>query len=257
MAEFITSDALSTRHGFFTRKGGVSDGIYGSLQCGWGAKEDSRENVEANRGRAAQALGVAPDRLISHYQVHSADAVTVIAPWDPADAPEADGMATDRPGIALGVLAADCAPVLLEDVPAGVIGACHAGWKGALGGVIEATIAAMNDLGAQTPRITAVVGPCISQASYEVGPEYVDRFLDDDPESSRFFSGSANEGRAMFNLAGYALSRLRAAGVGTADALWRCTYAEPDLFFSNRRAFHRGENDYGRLLSAIVLEDTP
>ena len=255
MAEFLTAEALTARHGFFTRRGGVSEGIYGSLQCGWGAKEDDRENVAENRARAARALGVKEGNLVSEYQIHSAEAVTVIEPWDPADAPEADGMATDRPGVALGVLAADCAPVLFEDAAARVVGACHAGWKGALGGVIEATVAAMEGLGADRARIAGVVGPCITQRSYEVGPEYVERFLDDDPENGRFFAGSANEGRAMFDLPGYALSRLRSAEIGRAEALYRCTYAEPDLFFSNRRALHRGEGDYGRLLSAIVLED--
>lgn len=254
----LTSPLLTAAHGFFSRQGGVSTGIYGSLQTGWGARDDTPHNVAENRARVAAALGVPPERLISEHQHHSATALRVVEPWDPADAPEADGMATATPGLALGVLAADCAPILLEDAAAGVVGACHAGWKGALGGVIAATIAEMTGLGAARDRIRAAIGPCIGPDWYEVGPEYAARFAAADPANARFFRPSphsaADAGRALFDLPAYCLDRLRAEGVADAQWIGRCTYAEPDLFFSNRRALHRGEGDYGRLISAIVLD---
>lgn len=257
-AEALTAPELTAPHGFFTRRGGVSGGIYASLQCGWGAKADARAHVAENRARVAHRLGVAPDRLATLYQAHSAEALVVGAPLDPAAAPEADGLVTATPGLAIGALSADCAPVLFEDAAAKVIGACHAGWKGALTGIIEATVAAMAGLGAERQRITAVIGPCIGPASYEVGPEYVARFTAADPANARFFAPahraeSAAKGHAQFDLPAYALARLAAAGVGRARWLGRCTYAEPEMFFSNRRALHQGEDDYGRLIAAITL----
>lgn len=256
----ITSTRLTSPHGFFTREGGVSSGIYGSLQCGFGAKEDPAENVAENRKRAAVTLGAAPERLTTLYQVHSARVETLDAPLAPGEQREADGLVTKAAGLAIGALAADCAPVLFEDVTAGVVGACHAGWKGALGGVIEATVDAMIALGASSGAIRAVVGPCIGPGAYEVGPEYVERFVAADPANDRFFTpakdpGRAASGHAQFDLPAFALSRLAAAGVENADWVGRCTYSEPDLFYSNRRALHRGEPDYGRLLSAIMRAD--
>lgn len=257
-ATALTAPEMRSPHGFFTRQGGVSGGIYASLQCGWGATADPHDHVAENRARVARRLGVAPDRLATLYQAHTAEALAIDAPMDSAAAPKADGLVTATPGLALGALSADCAPVLFEDAAAGVIGACHAGWKGALTGIIEATVAAMAALGAAPARTTAVIGPCIGPASYEVGPEYVDRFTAADPANARFFTpalcaASAAKGHAQFDLPAYALSRLAAAGVGQARWLGRCTYAEPEMFFSNRRALHRGEDDYGRLISAIAL----
>ena len=259
MIQPLTSARLRARHGFFTRQGGVSEGIYASLQGGWGAKGDPRANVAENRARIAAWLGTAPTHLISNYQVHSAVTTIIDAPPAPADPCEADGLATRTPGLALAALSADCAPVLLEDAEAGVVAACHAGWKGALDGIVEATVAAMVQQGADPARIAAVIGPCISQESYEVGPEYVARFTAADADNARFFADGPDpaaraEGRAQFDLPGYVLSRLVSAGVENAEWIGRCTYAEPDLFFSNRRALHQNEPDYGRLISAIILD---
>ncbi|MEM0922197.1 MAG: peptidoglycan editing factor PgeF [Pseudomonadota bacterium] len=245
MTEPILADPLrGLAHGFFTRLGGVSPGIYTSLNGGQGSA-DSSDAVAENRRRIAASLRV--ETLISVHQIHSAEAVIVTEPWD--ERPRADAMVTDRPGLALGVLTADCAPVLLADHAAGVIGAAHAGWKGALGGVLEAVTAAMEGLGAR--RITAVVGPCISQQAYEVGPEFFDRFAADDPETAHFFAGGSGD-RLQFDLPGYVMARLRAAG---AEASWtgHCTYGDAARFFSYRRSVHRGEGDYGRLVSAIAL----
>lgn len=255
--EALTSALLAAPHGFFTRRGGVSQGLYDSLNCGYGAKEDPAEAVTENRRRVAQALDVAPDRLLTVYQVHSAKAVIAQTPWAPDSAPQADGMATNQPGLALGALSADCAPVLLEDRAAQVVGACHAGWRGALDGVIEATLEAMERLGAARGRIRAAIGPCIGPEAYEVGPEFVERFTAADPANDAFFRAAANEparaaGKARFDLPGYALLRLSAAGVAEAAWIGRCTLADEARFFSNRRAVLRGEADYGRLISAIA-----
>ena len=247
--EIITSDRLAPfRHGFFTRAGGASSGVFAGLNCGTGSS-DQAEIVAINRARAAQALGVDHDRLVSLRQVHSARAVTLDAVPDPR--PEADAMVTATAGLALGVLTADCQPVLLADAQARVIGAVHAGWRGARDGVLEAAVDAMVALGAQRGGIRAVIGPTISQRNYEVGPEFLEDFLMDDPENARFFAGGQGD-RVHFDLPAYGLARLRAAGV---DAEWtrHCTYAEPDRFYSFRRATHAGEADYGRLLSAIRL----
>ncbi|MEL6478473.1 MAG: peptidoglycan editing factor PgeF [Pseudomonadota bacterium] len=245
MTEPIRAAALEgLRHGFFTREGGVSEGIYASLNGGQGSK-DRPEAVAENRRRIAAALEV--ETILSVHQIHSARAVTVSGPWQ--ERPQADAMVTRTPGIALAVLAADCAPVLFADRDAGVIGAAHSGWKGAIGGILEATLAAMRELGAE--RISAVVGPCISQRSYEVGPEFFDQFEAEDPDNAAFFAQGAGD-RMQFDLPGYVLARLRAAG---AEAEWtgHCTYADARRFFSYRRATHLGEADYGRLVSAIAL----
>lgn len=254
----IRSQALETlapqglRHGFFTRAGGVSDGIYRGLNAGVGS-QDSRENVAENRARIAATFGVAPQNLLSLYQVHSPDALIVRESFG-AERPKADALVTDRPGLALGVLTADCGPVLYADGEAGVIGAAHAGWKGALTGILESTIAAMETLGARRERIVAVLGPSIGPDNYEVGPEFVDRFTAVSADNGAYFRPSPRPGHALFDLARYTLDRLARAGVA-AHGVDRCTYAEEENFFSYRRATHRGEGDYGRQISAIVLED--
>lgn len=239
------------RHGFFTRAGGVSEGIYRGLNAGVGSN-DAPEKVAENRARIANWMGVAPTHLVTLYQVHSADALVVREPFS-GDRPKADAMVTDTPGIALGVLTADCGPVLFADPQAQVIGAAHAGWKGAFTGVLEATIEAMEKLAAKRENITAVLGPSISAANYEVGPEFVARFVDADPANAVWFKPSAKDGHSMFDLNGYTVDRLSKAGV-IASMLSRCTYAEEELFFSYRRTTHLGEPDYGRQISAIALE---
>lgn len=249
--EILTSDLLGgVRHGFFTRRGGASSGVYEGLNCGPGSR-DQAVAVRMNRARVAEALGVAPDRLLSLHQVHSARAV-IAGPEGWTDRPEADGMATDRPGIALGILTADCAPVLFHDPEARVIGAAHAGWRGALDGVLEATIEAMESLGAQAGRVRAAVGPTISQRAYEVGQEFLDAFAVEDPSWLRYFANGMS-GRYQFDLPGFVLARLRAAGVAEAGGIGACTYSDPSRFFSFRRTTHAGEADYGRLISAITL----
>ena len=240
------------RHGFFTREGGVSTGLYGGLNVGLGSR-DERAAVLENRARVAAHLGVPPERLCTPHQIHSPRAVVVTGPW--TERPEADAVVTDRPGLALGVLAADCGPVLFADARAGVVGAAHAGWKGALEGVLEATIEAMTGLGADPARIVAVLGPSISQENYEVGPEFVGRFLAADARNERWFAPSTRQGHSLFDLNGYTVDRLGRAGV-RASQLGRCTYADERRFFSYRRTTHRAEPDYGRQISAIVLEDT-
>lgn len=244
--------APGVRHGFFTRRGGVSSNGYASLNCGFGSS-DRRDHVAENRRRVAAALGVADGALVTAYQVHSADAVSVSSPWVQGAAPHADGLATDRPGIALGVLAADCAPVLFADPQAGVIGACHAGWRGALSGITDSTIAAMEALGAARARISAAIGPCIAQASYEVGPEFRDAFLAEDPASERWFAAPSAGAQPYFDLSGYVHHRLKSAEIAEIAALACDTYAEEETLFSYRRACHRGEPDFGRMISAITL----
>jgi polyphenol oxidase len=241
------------RHAFFTRQGGVSEGIYASLNGGIGSSDD-QTRVRENRRRMTQALGVAPDALVSVYQIHSPTVLRVEAPW-PADQPRprADGMVTNLPGLALAIGTADCGPVLFADDEAGVIGACHAGWRGAFTGVLEATLAEMERLGAKRERITVVLGPMISQAAYEVGPEFVERFLDADRANERYFRPSGKEGHALFDLPAFIEARMKAAGVGTFANLGMCTYTDAERFYSYRRTTHRGEADYGRLISAIAL----
>ena len=250
--EILTAPELRpVQHGFFTRKGGASSGIFGGLNCGLGSSDQS-EIVSINRARVAEAMGVAVSHLVTVHQTHSADVATVDAPLTPAK-PKADAIVTATPGLALSILTADCQPVLFADPAAGVVGAAHAGWKGAMDGILEATVEAMVTLGASRAGITAVIGPCISQRAYEVGPEFIDRLLDEDPENQRFFAGGTDPDHPMFDLPAYGLSRLRAAGVG--EALWsgHCTYSDPDRFYSYRRTTHAGEADYGRLISAIRL----
>ena len=247
--EIITSPALTAQHGFFTRKGGASSGIFAGLNCGTGSS-DQAEIVAINRTRVAEAMGVTPDALVTVNQVHSPDVVTVTGPL--ADRPRADAMVTAMPGLALAVLTADCQPVLFADAQAGVIGAAHAGWRGALDGVLEATVAAMEALGARREAISAVIGPCISQAAYEVGPEFLDAFRDDDPANTRFFANGAGD-RLLFDLPGFGLHRLRTAGVGQAEWVRHCTYRDSERFYSFRRTTHSGEADYGRLISVIRL----
>jgi YfiH family protein len=250
MLEILTSDALGPlRHGFFTRKGGASSGVFEGLNCGTGSS-DQAQAVQMNRARVAAAMDLGPDHLVSVHQVHSADVITVSAPL--AERPRADAMVTDRPGIALAVLTADCQPVLFADAEAGVIGAAHAGWRGARDGVLGATVDAMEAIGARRDRIAAVIGPTISQAAYEVGPEFLETFLDEDPQNARFFAGGQGD-RVQFDLPAYGLHRLRAAGVGHAEWTRHCTYSDPSRFYSYRRSTHRNEADYGRLLSAIRL----
>ena len=239
------------RHGFFTREGGVSSGPYRSLNCGVGSHDD-RAMVFKNRARAARALGITHEGLATPYQIHSAEAAVVDKPWAPGQGPKADAVVTARPGIAVGVGTADCGPILFADAEARVVGAAHAGWRGALGGVLESTVAAMEGLGAARHRIVAVLGPMISQRNYEVGPELIDAFIAADAANQRFFKPSERPGHGLFNLPGYINARLTRAGILAAD-LGLCTYADEERFFSYRRATHRGEADYGRLLAAIVL----
>lgn len=240
------------RHGFFTREGGVSTGLYAGLNTGLGSADD-RGAVLENRARVARALGVAPDRFVTAYQVHSPRVHVVEEAWAAGEGPQVDALVCRQPGIAIGVSAADCGPLLFADARARVVGAAHAGWKGAFGGVIEATLAAMEAEGANRADIVAVLGPTISQAAYEVGPEFVARFAADDPASTVFFRPSERDGHALFDLPGYIGARLRAAGVGQAGDVGLCTYADEARFFSFRRATHRGEPDYGRLVAAIAL----
>ena len=249
MLNIITSTALAPKHGFFTRKGGASSGIFAGLNCGYGLSDQS-EVVAINRARVAEAMGVADTHLVTVHQTHSAIALPVSGPL--TIRPEADAMVTATRGVALGILTADCQPVLFADSAAGVIGAAHAGWKGAKDGVLEATIDAMEALGARRANIHATIGPCISQAAYEVGPEFYEGFTDDNPETRRFFANGAND-RMLFDLPAYGLSRLRAAGVGHAEWCGHCTYGAPDRFYSYRRTTHLREADYGRLISVIRL----
>ena len=251
----IESPALSLpgmRHAFFTRQGGVSAGLYEGLNAGVGSRDD-RAAVFENRSRAARHLGTESDRLATPYQVHGADAVPVADAWGPGLGPKADAVVTDRPGIAVGVGTADCGPVLLADAEARVVAAAHAGWKGALAGILESAVDAMERLGAERTRIVAVLGPTISADSYEVGPEFVDLLVAADPRNADFLRPSERDGHALFDLPAYIMARLRRAGIADARDMSLCTYGDEARFFSYRRATHRGEPDYGRLLSAIVL----
>ncbi|MCR8550920.1 peptidoglycan editing factor PgeF [Salipiger sp. P9] len=248
--EIITSHSLSPlRHGFFTRKGGASSGVFAGLNCGNGSSDQS-EIVAINRARVAAAMEVAPELLINVHQVHSAKVAVVEGPH-PGPVPEADAVVTATPGVALAVLTADCQPVLFADAQAGVVGAAHAGWRGAIDGVLEETVAAMVALGATREKIAAVIGPSISQRAYEVGPEFFDDFMGEDPANARFFAGGAGD-RMQFDLPGYGLHKLREAGV-SAEWTRHCTYSDPERFFSYRRSCHEQEADYGRLISVIRL----
>jgi hypothetical protein len=253
---FIKAPELSShatiRHAFFTRVGGVSEGVYASLNGGLGSN-DVPDHVATNRSRMCDTLGVGPDRLVSLYQVHSAEVVTMEAPFPAADRPKADGMVTRVPGLALGIATADCGPILFADPDNRVVGAAHAGWKGALTGVIGATVAAMEKLGAQRSSIVAVLGPTISQGNYEVGADFVARFRAEAPGMERFLGPGQRPDHAQFDLPGFILARLSQEGIGEASALNLCTYADTERFYSFRRTTHRGEPDYGRLISAIAL----
>ncbi len=239
-------------HGFFTRQGGVSRGIYASLNCGPGSRDDAA-NVQENRGRVAEILGAEPSRLLTVYQKHSATCAIANEAFDASEVPEADAIVTATPGLAIGVLTADCAPVLLCDPEALVVGAAHAGWRGALSGIVEATVEAMAKLGAFPERIVAVIGPAISQKAYEVGADYVERFLAEEPESAAFFATDEGSGEPHFDLSGYVAERLKRARVGTISDLGLCTYCDESRLFSYRRSQHHGEDDYGRQISAILL----
>ncbi len=239
------------RHAFFGRPGGVSDGIYASLNVGYGSNDDP-DAVTENRRRAMAALGRDAGALTTVYQVHSPTVVRVDRPWAHAAAPKADALVTDRPGVVLGIMTADCAPVLFADPEAGVVGAAHAGWRGALGGVMQATVAAMQELGARPAAIHAAVGPTIGPESYEVGPEFPAPFRATDPANDRFFRPARRAGHWMFDLPGYCLSVLDGLGLGQTERLDADTVADPAAFFSYRRACLTGEPDYGRMLSAIV-----
>jgi YfiH family protein len=245
----LLSGTPGIAHGFFTRRGGVSTGLYDSLNTGTGSGDD-RENVLENRARVARAIGAR--EVLSLYQVHSAEAVEVTAAWAPGEGPKADGMATRVPGLALGVLAADCTPVLFADAGARVIGACHAGWKGTLANVMEATLRIMEGLGADRANIKAAIGPAIRQKAYEVGAEFRDRFLAEDRDFGQYFAPGARPEKFQFDLTGLVRARLESSGIGHIEDLAVCTYDDPD-FFSYRRTTHRSEPDYGRNLSAIVL----
>ena len=249
MLEILTSDAIPLRHGFFTRKGGASSGIFFGLNCGPGSTDQS-DSVEINRLRVADAMGLNPPNLISLHQVHSARVVTLTAP--PATRLQADAMVTATPGIGLAILTADCQPVLFADPRARVIAAAHAGWRGARDGVLEATLDAMEALGANRADTTAVIGPTISQAAYEVGPEFFDAFTTDDPAATRFFAQGTGD-HMQFDLPAYGLDCLRKAGIGHAEWTRHCTYRDPERFYSYRRSTHAGEADYGRLISVIRL----
>jgi YfiH family protein len=240
------------RHAFFTRDGGVSGGIYGGLNGGLGSNDDPK-HVAENRRRMAEQMGVAPDRLLSVHQVHSPDAVVANGPWDGPARPRADAIVTRTEGIAIGITAADCGPILLVDPNARVIGAAHAGWKGALTGILESTIETMEKLGAERSGMVAAIGPLIRQHSYEVGGEFVERFIDTDADNAVFFVPSTREGHSMFDLAGYIRMRLENAGVLMIDDLGVDTYSD-ERFYSYRRSVHRKEPDYGRHVHAIALE---
>jgi YfiH family protein len=253
----ISDDALAAtsrvRHGFFTRAGGVSGGAYASLNCGFGSG-DAPEAVAENRRRAVARIGLGAGSLVTAYQVHGIDVALVDRPWAADRAPRADAMVTRTPGIALGILTADCAPVLLADAEAGVAGAAHAGWRGALGGVIEAVVAAMERLGAHRTSIAAAIGPTIGRASYEVGPEFRTAFLDQATANDAFFDTAAN-GRFRFDIAGFVAAQLAAAEVGAIGRVEADTCADKERFFSWRRTTLEGGSDYGRALSAIALVD--
>ena len=248
--EIITAAAIApVQHGFFTRKGGVSTDIYHGLNCGYGSA-DSARNVRHNRDLVAKSFAVDPTHLISVHQTHSTQVTTVRAPL--SKPVQSDAMVTDQPGLALAILTADCQPVLFSDANAGVIGAAHSGWKGAVGGVIQSTITEMIKLGAARENITAAIGPCISQASYEVGPEFLNQFVAENTDFTRFFTNGTDD-RYLFDLPSFCLHQLRSEDIAHAEWVGHCTYTDESRFYSYRRTTHRKESDYGRMISAIVL----
>jgi polyphenol oxidase len=246
--------ALGISAAFFTREGGVSEGLYAALNCGYGSGDDP-EAVRENRRRAMERFDLSPDALVTLYQVHSPTVVEVEQPWRPGGAPKADGMVTAKRGVALGILTADCAPVLFADAEAGVIGAAHAGWRGAFTGVLEETVAAMTRLGASPAKIRAAIGPCIAQSSYEVGPEFHERFVSAESDNAAFFCASSRRSHHLFDLGGYVTRRLESLGLAEILTTGEDTAADAARYFSYRRATLAGEKDYGRLLSAIALKD--
>jgi YfiH family protein len=252
LESMLLSAIPGLRHAFFTRDGGVSDGVYNSLNGGIGSNDDPA-NVAENRSRMAEQMGVTPEYFLSVHQTHSPDVVVTSGPWRGASRPLADALVTRSEGLALGATAADCGAILLVDPNARVIGAAHAGWKGALTGIVESTVDAMEKLGAERSGIVAAIGPLIRQHSYEVGAEFVDRFVEADAENALFFLPAAREGHAMFDLAGFIRMRLENAGVLMIDDIGADTYSD-ERFYSYRRSVHRGEPDYGRHVHAIVLE---
>jgi YfiH family protein len=255
----VTAPTLAlagVRHAFFTRHGGVSDGLYATLNGGLGSHDDAA-SVAENRARMAQELGVKPHALLTAYQIHSANVAVVREPWSGNARLHADAIVSRTPGLAVGVTTADCGPILLVDPAARVIGAAHAGWRGALSGIVEATVAAMKDLGARPEWLVAVLGPMIRQQNYEVGPDLIACFVAEDAANERFFAAAARDGHALFDLAGYIRGRLSRAGVRQIEDLALCTYADAAQFFSFRRSTHKSESDYGRHVSAIALEEPP
>jgi polyphenol oxidase len=252
MVKAATLAHAGISHAFFTRRGGISGGNYASLNGGLGSR-DRAEHVAENRARMATALGVEPHSLLTAYQIHSPRVVVVDAPWPLEARPQADGIVTSMPAIAVGVSTADCGPVLMADPQARVIGAAHAGWRGALGGILEATIAAMEGLGAARGNIHTALGPMIRQPNYEVGPDLIDRFAAEDSESGSFFVPAPRAHHALFDLGGYIAARLRRVGIRHIEDIGLCTYADSARFFSYRRTIHRGEDDYGRHINAVAL----
>jgi YfiH family protein len=252
LASSLLSAIPGLRHAFFTRDGGVSDGVYAALNGGLGSKDDPARVAE-NRRRMAETMGVAPSHLLSVHQIHSPDAIVATGPWNGATRPKADAIVTKSEGLAISVTTADCGPILFVDPTARVIGAAHAGWKGALTGILESTIVAMEKLGADRSGMVAAVGPLIRQPSYEVGNEFVERFIEADAENGQFFLPGERDGHAMFDLAGFIRMRLENAGVLMIDDLGIDTYSD-ERFYSYRRSVHRKEPDYGRLVHAIALE---
>jgi polyphenol oxidase len=252
----ITAPLLTSlpgiHHGFFTRQGGTSSGIYGSLNCGLGSN-DARERVLENRDRVARHLGAGPGSVSTVYQIHSATALIIDRPFAAGAVPKADALVTRTPGVVVAALAADCAPVLFADPTAGVVAAAHAGWRGAMEGIVESTVRAMEQLGATRAGIVAAIGPCIHAASYEVGPEFEARFRAADGGYARFFSVPAAGAKPHFDLPGFVADRLVASGITAYERSARCTYAHPELFYSYRRTTHQADPDYGRQISAIVV----
>lgn len=251
MIEIVTSDRLAPlQHGFFTRKGGASSGVFAGLNCGLGSSDQS-EIVHINRTRVANAMDATLDDLVTVHQTHSNTVVTVDSPLE-TPRPEADAIVTRTPGLVLAILTADCLPVLFADHEARVIAVAHAGWKGARDGILEATLDSMEAIGAKRENTVAIIGPSISQRAYEVGPEFHETFVMDDSDNNRFFAGNGGE-KMLFDLQAYGLARLRGAGIGDAEWTRHCTYGDPARFYSYRRTTHAGEADYGRLISTIRL----
>ncbi len=245
-------DRKKIAHGFFTREGGLSDGIHAGLNCGYGS-DDKREAVRQNRARVSASLGVAPENLITVHQIHSARVIVAEQAWQPGEAPRGDAMVSTTPGLALGIMTADCAPVLFADAQAGVIGAAHAGWKGALAGILEATVRKMEEQGAQRSQIAAVLGPCIGQISYQVGPEFLAAFTAQNSTHEKYFAPSDKADHHQFDLAGFVMSRLKRLGLEQSHDTALDTYVDEGRFYSYRRSCHRDESDYGRQIAAITL----